>query len=114
MIPLALEKVKVFVDKGTVESKYMSAIANFGVSVLQSGKYATELFYSAKSDERQKLPAIVKSMIDSTHNTNKSFKDYEKDDILDATTALKLAIRTYKKVDNKDEVDTTQGEAQDE
>lgn len=114
MIPLALQKVKIFVDNGTVESKYMSAIANFGVSVLQSGKHATKLFYDAKSDKRNKIPTIVKDIINTTHGTTKPFIEHTKEDILDATTALKLAIRTYKKVDNKDEAKTAKEEVQDE
>ena len=108
MIPQALEEVKVFVGKGTVESKYMAAIASFGVSVLQSGIYATKLFYDAKSDARKELPKLVENLADE----NKAFIALDKEIILDAITALKLAIRTYEKVDN-DTSDDTQ-EAQDE
>lgn len=108
MIPYALKEVEVFVVKGTVESKYMSAIASFGVSVLQSGIYATKLFYDAKSDVRNTLPNIVKKLA----NQNKEFVELDKDVILDAITALKLAIRTYEKVDNKTQDDIK--EAQDE
>lgn len=108
MIPHALQEVEVFVKNGTVESKYMSAIASFGVSVLQSGIYATKLFYDAKSDNRKKLPSIVEKLA----NQDKEFVALDKEIILDAITALKLAIRTYKKVDNETSDDTQ--EAQDE
>lgn len=101
MIPHALKEVEVFVKDGTVESKYMSAIASFGVSVLQSGIYATKLFYDAKNDTRNQLPDIVAKLA----NKNKAFIELDKEIILDATTALKLAIRTYKKVDNKEAQD---------
>lgn len=108
MIPLALQEVEVFVKNGTVESKYMSAIASFGVSVLQSGIYATKLFYDAKNDTRNQLSSIVAKLA----KTNKAFVELDKEIILDAITALKLAIRTYKKVDNETSDDTQ--EAQDE
>lgn len=101
MIPHALDEVEIFVKDGTVESKYMSAVASFGVSVLQSGIYATKLFYDTKNDARNKLPAIVAKLA----NKNKVFIELDKEMILDAITALKLAIRTYEKVDNEEAQD---------
>jgi hypothetical protein len=106
MIPKALELVKeTFYDEklGGVESKYFSAIANFGVSVLQSGKHATKLFYEAKSDKRKELPNLVIKLVKMVRSLddNVDFEALDKDDILDASTALKLAVRTYKKADNQ-------------
>jgi len=109
LIPKALEEVAVFVDgNGGVQSRYMASIAALGASVLQSGIYATELFYKAKGekDPRSKIPAIIAKMLD-----REKFTDCGKEEILDAATALKLAIRTYKKVDNETSDDTQ--EAQD-
>ena len=103
MIPLALEEIKIFNNgNNEVESKYFSAIANIGVSVLQSGVNATQLFYEAKSDTRKELPKIVSKIINKTKGLDKEFKEHNKKDILNACTALKLAIRVYKKIDNID------------
>jgi len=110
LIPKALEEVVVFVDSnGGVQSRYMASVAAFGASMLQSGIYATELFYRAKGDgdPRSKIPAIIAKMLG-----REKFTDCGKEEILDAATALKLAIRTYKKVDN-DTSDAAQ-EVQDE
>lgn len=107
MIPKALVLVEnTFVNSGKVESKYFSAVANFGVSVLQSGKHATKLFYEAKKDERDKIPTLVVDLVKEVREVAKSFEKLDKKDILDASTALKLAIRTFKKADNKDEGET--------
>lgn len=99
LILKALEEVTVFVDdNGGVQSRYMASIAAFGASVLQSGIYATELFYVAKgdSDPRSKIPAIIAKMLGK-----EKFTECDKEEILDAAIALKLAIRTFKKVDNE-------------
>ena len=104
MIPLALEEIKIF-DNGEnkTESKYFSAIANIGVSVLQSGVNATQLFYKfKKNDKRENIPKIVSKIINDTKGLDKEFKEHNKKDILNACTALKLAIRVYKKIDNID------------
>jgi len=103
MIPYAMGEVKSFVenDNLSVQSKYFSAIASFGVSVLQSGVHATELFYSDKGDERKNIAKMIASIIRKEKNIDKILKEHAKDDILDAITAMKLAIRTYKKIENK-------------
>jgi len=101
MIPQAIKEVELFVENGEVQSKYFSAVASFGVSVLQSGIYATKLFYEAKKDKRKQIPKIIVILLGGS----KEFISYEKDEILDALTALKLAMYTHKKVDNKEEQD---------
>lgn len=104
MLPTALMAIKdnnfTKGDTNEIESKYFAYIASFGVSVLQSGAYATQLFYEASSSKEKVIKAIKKIC-----NTNNDIKDIDKKQLLDASTALKLAIRSYKKVDNTGEDD---------
>jgi len=102
MLPIALEEAKTFTsgDTNKVESKYFAYIVSFGVSVLQSGAYATQLFYDA-SDNKKKVTEAIKKIC----NTNSDIKDIDKQKLLDASTALKLAIRSYEKTDNTGEND---------
>jgi len=101
MLPTALGQVKDKIAKGnTVESKYFAYIASFGVSVLQSGAFATKLFYKASTDREKVLSAIVEIL--KSQNITEDIVSVDKDALLDAATALKLAVRTYKKVDNKE------------
>jgi len=93
----ALCEAKKLSKNGEIESKYFAYVANFGVSVLQSGVFATELFYEA-SEERKKVLKAIKSIL----NYEEPIKNIKKDEVLDASTALKLAIRTFKKIDNKE------------
>ena len=103
MIPQALQEAKKFADQhNKVESKYFSAVANFGASILQSGIYATKLFYEAKGDTRNKIPNMICTIIKDAKGIDKPFINHQKEDILNATTALKLAIRTFEKIDNKE------------
>ena len=100
MLPTALKQVSDNIaNNGVVESKYFAYVASFGVSILQSGVYATELFYSTK--ERKKILDAIKSLLGVSNKV--SITTETKDEILDASTALKLAIRTFEKVDNKEE-----------
>lgn len=101
MLDTALKQVQENIAKnGSVESKYFAYVASFGVSVLQSGAYATKLFYEASEDRKKVLNAIKKILQSQGLNTDIRS---DKDVLLDAAIALKLAIRTFKKVDNKGE-----------
>ncbi len=101
MLPTALKQVENKIAKnGVVESKYFAYVASFGVSVLQSGAFATKLFYD--NGDRKVILETIKNILQS-QNYNRNIEDEDKDALLDASTALKLAIRTFKKVDNKEE-----------
>lgn len=101
MIPHALKEAGKFVENGKIKSKYFTAVANFGASVLQSGVYATKLFYEAKEDKRKHIPTMICTIIEAAKGEKRDFEHHTKQDILDAVTALKLAVRTYDKAPNK-------------
>ena len=102
MLDKALDEVENNIaNNGEVESKYFAYVASFGVSVLQSGAFATKLFYD--NGDRKIVLEAIKNILQS-QNYNRNIEDEDKDALLDATTALKLAIRTFKKVDNKEEL----------
>ena len=110
MIPYALKEAEKFAENGKIKSKYFTAVANFGASVLQSGVYATKLFYEAKEDKRKQLPTMISTIIKEAKDKQSAFEQHDKQDILDAVTALKLAVRTFEKVPNGSE---SNGEVQD-
>ena len=99
MLNSALQEAKSMASNGEIESKYFAYVASFGVSVLQSGAFATKLFYS-NGDRNSVLSAIKNILQSQRYQTN--IVSVEKDKLLDAATALKLAIRTFKKIDNKE------------
>jgi len=111
MIPFALKEAKKFETKpnsNEIESKYLSGIANFGVSVLSSGAKATILFYNAKDGKYELIPKSILKIIHQYNADTSRFDTLYKyteeadsrDRILDASTALKLAMRSFEKVDN--------------
>lgn len=99
MLNCALDEAESMAINGEIESKYFAYVASFGVSVLQSGAYATKLFYS-HGDRKVVLDAIQNILQSQGYQTN--IVSVDKDKLLDAATALKLAIRTFKKIDNKE------------
>ncbi len=112
MIPKALEEAQEIANNGEIESKYFGSIASFGASVIYAGTLTTILFYEAKKDDNKKFPKmlfeIIKENIDSIEENDlydyaKNHPKEAKRNILSAATALKLAIRTFKKVDNKED-----------
>jgi len=106
-IPAALEFArKELVQNGGIESKYVAYIASMGVSVLQSGLLPTYYFYNSKGVNGKKdLPQIV-AVIIGDDKADKVFRDKRnKEKILDAITALKLAVRSFEKLDNKESDD---------
>jgi len=107
MIPIAVNIAQSeLVKDGGIESKYMAHIAAMGVSVLQSGIKPTYYFYESKKVKEMSLPQIVVQIINKTYHINKSFENYDnKQDILDAITALKLVARSFEKLDNREEDD---------
>lgn len=98
-----------------IPKEFKSYISSFGASVIQSGLIPTLAFYSnsegASEDRGLILEAIYKILNIKSESENllkyvvekyEDYKDYKDDKelliekIMDAATALKLAIRTYK------------------
>lgn len=102
MIPPALKEAQKLVENGKIQSKYFTAVANFGASVLQSGVYATKLFYEARGDKRSELPDMICTIIKEAKGKQSAFENHDKQDILDAVTALKLAVRIFDKAPNEE------------
>lgn len=99
MMPEALNQALEYTeyDKKTIQNKYMAGISSFGASIISTGVKATLLFYQDKKGQFNKFEgSIVKILgISDVYNYDNTKH------ILDAVTALKLAMRTYEKVDNK-------------
>ncbi len=104
LVPEAIDVVAILTnDKGQIPSEYNGYISSFGASVIQSGLVPAVAFYSnesSKSDQDKKklliaitkLMKIEKSLLNYVcDNDNSKTKNW----IIDITTAIKLAIRTY-------------------
>ncbi|MCW1735721.1 type III-B CRISPR module-associated protein Cmr5 [Anaerorudis cellulosivorans] len=113
----AIENVRIndkgFIDKGSIPKEYKGYIASLGANIIQAGIRAALIFYEeeesgSKSDKRL-INAAIKYIIS---NSADNFSDYKlsevlkdlsleeqqkkAEEIMDAATALKLALRTYK------------------
>jgi len=102
-IPKALEAiVETEINNGdTIDRQYNGYIASFGASIRQAGLLATVLFYAnensqAEKDRHKIIEAIEHIIGEEIPHTQPPSGDV-KAKVLDAATALKLAIRTYKK-----------------
>jgi len=106
------------VKGGTVEDGYDSAIAAFGPTVVMSGLMPSLAFYCAegKDDSRKTNKSIVIDAIATMlfskynkkdhkellkfciekNNDNKAFLSKLTEDIVNASVALKIMVRTYK------------------
>lgn len=106
-IPKALEaivKVKIN-DKNTIDSQYNGYIASFGASIRQAGLLATVLFYqddNGAEKDRHKIINAIEFIIGETLSNSEIPSQATKAKVLDATTALKLAIRTYDKTQKEE------------
>lgn len=106
-IPRALEAITaVRINNGnTVDKQFNGYIASFGASIRQAGLLATVLFYQEDSSaeaERHKVIEAIEYIIEAP--IRKTATSHEtKMKVLDAAAALKLAIRTYAKPDEKEE-----------
>ena len=119
----AIEKVRIkdkgFIDNdGYIPNEYKGYIASLGANIIQAGIRAALVFYEqaesgSKSDKR-----LVNAAIRYIISNDGDFSDYESskvhelskvleglspedcqqkaEEIMDAATALKLALRTYK------------------
>lgn len=114
----AIEKVKVddnkFVQRnGKIPKEYKGYISSLGANIVQAGVKAAITFYEAeesgsKSDRRLINAAIKYILTEHPNPEPDHFTDYKLThilvgdiqqkalEILDAATALKLALRTYK------------------
>ena len=94
----ALEEVGI-VKNGEFPKEYNGYISSFGASIRQAGLLATILFYNAEESgatgDRKKIIKAIEKIIDVNNLQNHLDK---KAQIEDAAVALKLAIRTFKKV----------------
>lgn len=120
LIPLAFTAIKDsgIVKNGEINKEYKGYIASFGASVIQSGLLAAVTFYSQNSENSQSKsdrPALmevlfkmVKSIRKDEVTEKSTLLEYVKDNennilrkqVLDAATAIKLVIRTYKISEN--------------
>ncbi len=105
MLPQALEEAKTFEERpGGIKSKYFGAISSFGTSVISSGLKPTLLFYAAKNELFPQFEDSIRKILNSylCADAVDDIYAYENTElILDAVIALKLAIRTYEKLDNE-------------
>jgi CRISPR-associated protein Cmr5 len=105
---------KKFVDNNVISKEYKGYISSLGANIIQAGIQAALTFYEAEESgsksDRRLVNAAIKYII--TDATGQEYSDYKltellkelsidelqrkAEDILDAATALKLALRTYK------------------
>lgn len=127
LIPYAIDIIQeVLVNDGKVEKEYKGYISSFGASIIQAGLLPTIAFFektssSAKADRKKltkailKLIYIMKGKKEENQNNETTLLDYAlnnikkdlnlKEDIINATVALKLALNTFEfeQGENKDE-----------
>lgn len=111
LIPLALDSAEGHLaTNGEIPKEYKGYIASFGAMV-RSGLRPAIAFYESKSaDAAQDRSKLTRAILDVVTKYRNDKSEYDslmnyvlnsnsstvKKDILDAATALKLAIRTFK------------------
>lgn len=121
LVPQAIEAVKTvgIASRGQVPGSYHGYISSFGASMVQSSPLAAAIFFedsSGSQEDRSKLTEAILKLIlwekETTANhsrlsqyiidqmVNGQVKNSTVTDILAAAIALKIALRTFKKVDN--------------
>jgi CRISPR-associated protein Cmr5 len=97
---LAVEHCNIAKDGGIVPKQFNGYISAFGASLRQAGVLATWLFYgnenSSSEEERSKVIAAIEYILGKEVVRNDGSVNAKRDEIEDAATALKLAIRTFK------------------
>jgi len=106
-IPKALEAiVEVGINnENMIDSQYNGYIASFGASIRQAGLLATVLFYqddNGAEKDRHKIIDAIEFIIGERLLSSEVPSNTTKKKVLDAATALKLAIRTYEKVQKEE------------
>ncbi len=120
LIPLALAAAKhLTTPSNAIPSEYSGYIASFGASVIQAGLKPAVAFNERKADSAKEKHLLMKAILyilkkqtqaswEPNETDNERLLDYIlnnqgsekllKRRIMDATTALKLAIRTFRLV----------------
>ena len=107
----------VFISRdGTIPKEYKGYISSLGANIIQAGIRAAISFYEAEESgsksDRRLINAAIKYILTDNNSELTTYSDYkltqlltnltEEDiqqkalEIMDAATALKLALRTYK------------------
>jgi len=90
---------------GCIEGKYFGAISSFGTSIVGSGIRSTLLFYGAKGDKFTNFESSILNILNAylVNEPVENLYFYENNKLtLNAVIALKLAIRTYDKIEQGD------------
>jgi len=119
-LPLAFQAIirvkvgdNIFIQSdGKIPKEYKGYISSLGANIVQAGVKAALTFYEAEESgsksDRRLINAAIKYIIQPPSNAHEIFSDYKLTqiltgdiqqkalEILDAATALKLALRTYK------------------
>jgi len=110
-IPQVLKVLDAHYQNGVISSAYSGYIASFGASIVQSGLKPTLAFFENENNEektkesRVVLNRHILKVLDKNHEddsllryviTYKGNKELLKQNIIDISIALKLAIRTFK------------------
>jgi len=117
----AISVVGQYFPEGRIPSEYKGYIASFGSSIIQSGPLPAIAFYSDESSrsarEKKKVTMMIFDLL-KRFNTQIAHEDFHvyvqeclesrgheasqiKDDIITATIALKLAMRTFEFTENE-------------
>jgi len=110
-IPQVLEVLDAHYPNGVISSAYSGYIASFGASIIQSGLKPTLAFFENENNEentkesRVVLNRHILKVLDKNHKddsllryviTYRGNQELLKQNIIDISIALKLAIRTFK------------------
>ena len=111
LTPLALKSAKSLVENGRIPREYNGYIASFGASIILSGLLPAVAFYeNINAEANQDKTKMTKAILSIIKEDKRISEEYGtlmnfvlssgvaniKQEILDAATALKLAIRTFK------------------
>jgi CRISPR-associated protein Cmr5 len=109
-IPKAIEAIEAcgIAKNGEVPKQFNGYISSFGASIRQAGLVATVLFFrgsTGSEESREKVVEAVERIIDSPllDAQGRLNGRIARDQVEDAATALKLAVRTFRLVDKKEE-----------
>ena len=114
-IPRAIEVLEKKFKSKAIPKEYNGYISSFGAGIIQNGLKPTVAIYENKQannkSDKDVLTEIILQIIDSNTQENsllryilssKENEDILKEKIKDAAIAIKLSIRTFKLVENKD------------
>lgn len=119
-IPSAIEEMKKVSKNGKISKVYNGYLSSFGVSIIQSGLLSTLASFEAETKESQggdkrNISNAVLNILKQINNDNSNQtslisyvmtsekpRELIKNQIIDITTSLKLAIRTFELIEEKD------------